>query len=538
MRPNCRALIASLLASLTCVSAAQAQFLPDFHTDAKVDPKIIAATVPPRVDGPVLESCWDNDEKRFCLQGNLFGRPGKGGEPFYEILASRQQPLDKIAVQVHNGGIRDRPKVDASPTGLAVDYLNAHQFDQALIILNKAVKIWYSSDRVLGLRGETFFAIGENERALTDWNAALYWYGRINPQRVKDDVLAFLHFRKGQTLARIGRNAEAKAAFEQAQAAVELNKTMATWIKSEQAGLASGYDAARVATIRSELANPSRCVTDWSAWNADAKALALTPLDTYRAMRAVHLKCDDPQAKADWFASTLRPAIMVGLEGDELSKDIQTVNRVMHEVGKDARAAALFEAMVRVEDARTPPPDDDMGGPLRSHLIAGMFSQHYLAGDYDEAVASLLRVDRGIVKYADRYNGLAKLVDGWIRQSGKAVKPETRKWVDDQLQVVADLAADLKAYQAKQQAELEAMHAENERRRMRQSYEAFKDQIENRVSTDAVKACEAQFSELDAFIQSAPNARWNPSERQRMMNECASLRARSGDPHYRFGWEP
>ena len=54
MRPNCRALIASLLASLTWVSAARAQFLPDFHTDAKVDPRIIAATVPARSFSPVF----------------------------------------------------------------------------------------------------------------------------------------------------------------------------------------------------------------------------------------------------------------------------------------------------------------------------------------------------------------------------------------------------------------------------------------------------------------------------------------------------
>jgi len=121
-------------------------------------------------------------------------------KPHFQLIVARAglQESD-LAVRTYEERLRDAPGEVREHRFLAAAYLNAHAFEQVLVVVDAGLRLAPDDSALVAMRGEAKAGVGDVEGALADWRRA----GELDPE----DIGAL--YSSAFLLEREGRVAEA-----------------------------------------------------------------------------------------------------------------------------------------------------------------------------------------------------------------------------------------------------------------------------------------------------------------------------------------
>lgn len=164
--------------------------------------------------------------------------------------------------------------------------IRSHQWQKALEASNKAIPKWYSSPIAYVNRAIIFYAIGQNDRALKDLEAALYW------SNGKNDSAAFVlaHLQRGIIYAKRGDIEKAKADYDIYAAIPSYYWTNKSLASGKNALLAS-IDSGGSSSDNARLAQADTYLDDYTAHSNcnrfDAKVLEFSVQKNHRVYQSL-----------------------------------------------------------------------------------------------------------------------------------------------------------------------------------------------------------------------------------------------------------
>lgn len=200
-----RSLLFALLA-LASAAPASAQYVADYPRPVLVDPAWFAGVTPVDTRLPI-QDC-EKDRTQACVMsgsGTWFLRAD-----FY--IGPAPVPLDKKRMALFQRAEKNGSLDQYQRLLRDLAYLRAQQFGLFFADINDQLKVYYSSEDALMMRGETLAMLGRYDLAIKDIDAALFW----SLQRKNKNRLAFIYSARAEVLARLGRAQEAGLALEQA----------------------------------------------------------------------------------------------------------------------------------------------------------------------------------------------------------------------------------------------------------------------------------------------------------------------------------